>query len=379
MTDLFPELDLEVAISDTCPVHDEDQLSTLVLREISKRLHSTRDFPTELIRRCAVLEGRCRPDGPSMIRFYVWLAYGCLTSAFIMTQRNAALRRIESSDNEPLRNRLLPNILSGAWFATVGISQLTTSRRHLSQPPLIAKRTGEGWSLQGYSPWVTGAIAADVIVVGAVEHDGRALDEMPSPESPPQRQLLFAIETDRRGLRCEPGMSLVGLSASCTDRVRVDGLHVRHEQWLHGPAENVLSLVGRHRPSSPASGGAGGLQTSALAIGHAAKAIEYLRTQSEHRAELRSVADKFYAAWQSQFGSLIEFATNGSGDLLAIRKEANDLALQATQSALVAAKGAGYASDHEVGRWCCEALFFLVWSCPQTVIDAHLCSLSSFS
>jgi hypothetical protein len=50
--------------------------------------------------------------------------------------------------------------------------------------------------------------------------------------------------------------------------------------------------------------------------------------------------------------------------------------LRSTQSALAAAKGAGYVAGHPAGRWCREALFFLVWSCPQPVLSAHLCELA---
>ena len=52
------------------------------------------------------------------------------------------------------------------------------------------------------------------------------------------------------------------------------------------------------------------------------------------------------------------------------------LVLRATQGALAAAKGAGYVVGHPVGRWCREALFFLVWSCPQGVMAAALCELA---
>ena len=96
-----------------------------------------------------------------------------------------------------------------------------------------------------------------------------------------------------------------------------------------------------------------------------------------NRPELRATADKWVQIWRAQWNQLLQFASgDATGDLVLFRKGANDLALQATQSALAAAKGAGFVEDHEVGRWCCEALFFLVWSCPQAVIDAHLCSLS---
>jgi hypothetical protein len=59
-----------------------------------------------------------------------------------------------------------------------------------------------------------------------------------------------------------------------------------------------------------------------------------------------------------------------------LRQRANSLVLRATQASLAAAKGAGYVAGHPAGRWCREALFFLVWSCPQPVLAANLCELA---
>jgi hypothetical protein len=61
----------------------------------------------------------------------------------------------------------------------------------------------------------------------------------------------------------------------------------------------------------------------------------------------------------------------------ALRAGANSLVLRATQAALAAAKGAGFVADHPAGRWCREALFFIVWRCPQLVLDANLCEFGS--
>ena len=65
-----------------------------------------------------------------------------------------------------------------------------------------------------------------------------------------------------------------------------------------------------------------------------------------------------------------------SCDTSEIRGAANRLVLRSTQAALTAAKGAGFVEGHPVGKWCREALFFLVWSCPQPVAQAHLCELA---
>src|SRR5206468_2065203 len=89
-------------------------------------------------------------------------------------------------------------------FATVGVSQLTTSRRHGAQA-LRASKLADGYRLDGVMPWVTGAEMADVIVTGAVFEDGR--------------QLLVALPTDRPGLDVRPPFPLAALQASCTSEV----------------------------------------------------------------------------------------------------------------------------------------------------------------
>jgi hypothetical protein len=46
--------------------------------------------------------------------------------------------------------------------------------------------------------------------------------------------------------------------------------------------------------------------------------------------------------------------------------------LRATQAQLAASKGAGFVRGHPAERAVREAMFFLVWSCPQPVLAAAL-------
>src|SRR5204863_4760577 len=62
-----------------------------------------------------------------------------------------------------------------------------------------------------------------------------------------------------------------------------------------------------------------------------------------------------------------------------LRARANSFVLRATKASLAAAKGAGFVSGHPAGRWCREALFFLVWSCPQGVLNTNLCELAGIA
>ncbi len=62
---------------------------------------------------------------------YLQLSAACLTTTFILTQQVSALRRVAGTPNEYLRAEVLPNLVTGSSTATVAISHLTTSRRHL--------------------------------------------------------------------------------------------------------------------------------------------------------------------------------------------------------------------------------------------------------
>ena len=343
---------------------------------------------------------------------YMRLAASCLTTTFILTQWVAACRRIVASEYDGPKALLLSGLAAGRAFTTVGISHLTTSRRHLGRPAMVAREEGGGFVLDGYSAWVTGARHASSIVLGATLEDGR--------------QLLVAMPADSRGIEFPQPAKLLALAASHTGEVRCHGTRVDRQWLLAGPVENVLAL-----PSS--GGGAGGLPTSALAIGLATAAIGYLRQEGRERPDLAASAESLAAEARQLEKTLLDLtdpppsatpdegrsetarpqsavdqhppaplrplnrrtrrgAVQGSSatasamdnDLLAeppstpaeLRARANSLALRASQAALAAAKGAGFVEGHPAGRWCREALFFLVWSCPQEVMLANLCELA---
>jgi alkylation response protein AidB-like acyl-CoA dehydrogenase len=294
-------------------------------------------------------------DETDLSRGYIRLAAACLTTTFILTQRSAAVRRIIDSENEVAKQALLPELADGAYFTTVGISHLTTSRRHLGKPVLEARQVGDAYELNGYSPWVTGAAHADTVVLGATMDDGR--------------QVLLAMPTDLPGVKVPQHMKLLGLNSSYTGPLECHDVRVDQKWLLDGPAENIIAARSGTKT--------GGLQTSALAIGLSATAIEFLQRESQQRKELVAPAESLQKEHSQCEADLLSLSAGGSDCTSEdLRARANSLAIRTTQAALAAAKGTGYVAGHPTGRWCREALFFLVWSCPQPVMNANLCELA---
>ena len=259
------------------------------------------------------------------------------------------MRHLERGPDH-LKQRYLPALAAGTAFLTVGLSQLTTSRQH-RQPALRATPHGSGYRLDGEIPWVTGADRAAALVVGATLPDGR--------------QALFVVPAGRPGLTIDPPLALAALAGSRTALVHCAGVALAPEDLLAGPAEQVLGSVG-----------GGGLETSALALGLARAAAEFLREESQKRPGLVDAAGRFQAAIGAARTRLHLQASAADPDAtLAVRIECTRLALSASQAALLAAKGTGFVRPHPAQRWLRQASFFLVWSCPRLVADGVLAGL----
>jgi alkylation response protein AidB-like acyl-CoA dehydrogenase len=252
----------------------------------------------------------------------------------------------------------MPALVQGTAQATLGISHLTTSRRHLARPVLRAGETTAGFQLDGFTPWVTGARHAQHVLTGATLADGR--------------HILLLVPLDAPGVSVAEPVRLVALNASQTGPVHFDHAEVPRACLVAGPAEDVMQAA--------TGASTGGLPTSALALGLARSALEYVEEEAERRKELIHPVEQLAAEWRAIRDQLLRLAAGeGPGTLVDLRARANSLVLRAAQMALVAAKGAGFVEGHPAGRWCREALFFLVWSCPQPVLDANLCELAGIA
>jgi alkylation response protein AidB-like acyl-CoA dehydrogenase len=228
---------------------------------------------------------------------------------------------------------------------------------------LTAEATPGGFRLQGMSPWVTGAAAAEVIVMAAT---------LVERGEPTDRQLLIAVPTSLSGVRVADPLPLIGVTASSTGPVHLDSVEVSEDWLIVGPVENVMA--------SGLGASTGGYETSTLAIGLAQAAIDFLSAEAVKRSELTEPLTALRFEHQQLREDLLHVARGDAGCTKElIRQRANSLVLRSTQAALSAAKGSGYVVGHPAGRWCREALFFLVWSCPQPVAAANLCELAGIA
>ena len=279
---------------------------------------------------------------------YEAIASASLATALLISQRDSAVGLITGGENLNLREQLLPPLSRGEFFTTIGIAQLTTSR----QAGLLATPDGENFRLTGAIPWSTGAAKAKFVVAGAVTQDGR--------------QILFALPMDSPGVTIAPPMELVALRASWTSRVDLQDVALNKQQILRGPVAKALSGGSKGIP----------LGQTFLAFGLCRGVLDLMCTETSDRA--KSIAARFTEQLEELRAKVIAICRGGddsdSGPRL--RAATNDLALRMTQSLVALQKGSALMLDHPAQRLAREAMFFLVWSCTDPVIDCMVNGLS---
>jgi butyryl-CoA dehydrogenase len=293
---------------------------------------------------------------PLLVQRYARLAGGSLTAVFILSQRDAAVRRLMAAPSSGAAARWLRAIGEGRAFTTVGISHLTTSRRLGPQAIKVVELARGGYQLDGTIPWVTAAVRAGLFVTGAALDDGR--------------QMLIALPADRPGVVVSPPFPLAALQASWTSQVILEAVHVDDSDLLAGPALDIMS--------QPGAVGTAGLETSALALGQARAALATLVEMAPDRIDLAEPVEVLCENWKILWGQLMAQA-RGEADAVSpseIRTQANALVLRSTQANLTARKGTGFLRTEPAQRWARQALFFLVWSCPAPVAQAAIRGLA---
>jgi alkylation response protein AidB-like acyl-CoA dehydrogenase len=278
---------------------------------------------------------------------YERIAAASLSTALLLTQRDAAVWLIEAAEDAPLRGELLRQLAHHEIFATVGIAQLTTSRQG-GYPALRAHAEDDGYVLDGLVPWATGPAHAQIVVVGAALQDGR--------------QVLLALPTDAEGVTISPPLRLAALQSSHTTSIRCDGVKIGRHGVLGGPAEQVLSALRKVLPLSQAY----------LATGLCRAALDLI---ARHDAEARRApAQRFEAQLARLREEILSLSQPGreqeaSSAAPRVRAACSDLAIRATHAAVTLYKGAALLASHPAQRLAREAMFLLVWSSPNPVID----------
>jgi len=290
-------------------------------------------------------EGAASAD---QLAVYETIARERVALALILTQHDAAVEVLSDATSDSIASEILTACVDGDELLTVGISQVTTSRRH-GRAAMRAEHSSEGFILDGIMPWVTSAPQANHIVTAAVFEDGQ--------------QILVCVPTRTKGIEIREPMELLALQASWTSEVRCQSLQVPPPWVLRGPMESVLS---RRAPVK-------GLTVSSVGMGMAGALLREVRQLADKLpgAEIllaETIEPRYQAVRQGLLGaagSLHDPAAESPA--IAIRADVNGVINQLSATLMTLAKGTGFLLTADTQRLLREAAFFLVWSAAPPV------------
>ncbi|OWV70346.1 acyl-CoA dehydrogenase [Rhizobium sp. R634] len=139
--------------------------------------------------------------------------------SMMSVQSSLVMLPIDAFGSEAQKLKYLPKLASGEWIGCFGL----TEPDHGSDPGSMAtraKKVDGGYSLTGSKTWISNAPIADVFVVWAKTEDGVIRG--------------FILEKGWKGLSAPAIHGKVGLRASITGEVVMDGVFVPEENLLPG-------------------------------------------------------------------------------------------------------------------------------------------------
>ncbi|MDF0696326.1 acyl-CoA dehydrogenase [Rhizobium sp. MC63] len=145
--------------------------------------------------------------------------------SMMSVQSSLVMVPIETFGSEAQKQKYLPKLATGEWVGCFGL----TEPDYGSDPGSMAtraKKVDGGYSLTGSKTWISNAPIADVFVVWAKTEDGLIRG--------------FILEKGWKGLSAPAIHGKVGLRASITGEVVMDGVFVPEENLL----PNVTGLKG---------------------------------------------------------------------------------------------------------------------------------------
>jgi len=270
--------------------------------------------------------------GPATVRSVVEvLAGGCLTTTFVWAQHHGLVRALAAAPPSPERDRWLRDLCAGRRRAGLALGGLLPG-----EPRLRAEPAGDGWLVDGTSPWVSGWGLVDVVYLAA--------------RGPGDRLVWLIVDAVEGGGLTVHRHRLVAVDASVTVTADFAGVAV---------PGNRLVAVEAYRPDRYHAPDVL-RQNGFLALGVAGRCCRLLGP-TPFDAELTACRDRLRSA-------------AGPG-IPAARAAASDLALRAA-AALVVDRGSRAAvrgADPE--RLAREALFLLVFGTRPAIRAALLTRL----
>ena len=154
-----------------------------------------------------------------------------LAAGFVLWGHRTFIEYLLGSPNQALRDRLLPDLLSGRVAGATGLSNAMKFLSGLEELQIVAEADGDGFRLNGTMPWVTNLRTSGFHVAGAVGYGGA------------MGPFVAALPHDAPGLTRTEDLDLMAMRGSNTAAIRLVDVRIGPEHLLTPRAATWLPKV----------------------------------------------------------------------------------------------------------------------------------------
>ncbi|MDX6234060.1 MAG: butyryl-CoA dehydrogenase [Nocardioidaceae bacterium] len=254
---------------------------------------------------------------------------------------------IVQSGNDAQRRRYVPPILEGRTMAALGVTE-PDAGSDVASLRTTARRTPQGWRLDGSKAFITNAGLADVMVVLAR-----------TPDIGPRAISAFVVDLPTAGVTVEAPLHKLGWRASETNGVSFQGVELAEEAMLGEPGSGLAMVLGGFNlERATLAAGSVGMAQGALDL-----ALEHARTRTQFNApiaarqavrhSLARAAARLEAARQLTYraAALVANGTEGIAAASMAKLVASEMAQDVTRTCVQVHGGAGFMKEYAVERF----------------------------
>ena len=277
------------------------------------------------------------------------IAESCMSTAFCMWCQDACGWYLENTGNDALRTRLQPAIAAGTLFGGTGLSNPVKALSGIERFRLKAKRATGGYVVSGALPWVSN--------LGVGHWFGTVFEDADTTG----HRMMAMVQCGARGVSIRQDSRFIALEGTGTVSVHLRDAFIADDDMLADP---LGDMVRRIKPGFIL------LQTG-MGLGVIQACIALMRNVSKGVAASNRFLPRGPAWFEQELADLsatigrlaaspLDGAADYMRDVLYARLRCSELALEASQGALLHQGALGYLEESPVGRRLRESYFVAI-------------------
>ena len=346
----------------SAPVYAEDGLRDLVagqLAPLTVRIDRDGHYPEEFLHQAGQLGAFNAhlasqnpagvPDLVSAIRAEEVISAECMTTGFVAWCQNACAWYVENSDSSTLKREVLPKLANGEAFGATALSNPMKWFASIEELKLSAERVEGGYVVSGALPWVSNL--GEDHYFGAIF---RTTDDNPRP-------LMAVINCADPGFSLTPCPEFIALEGSRTFGCHFDRVFVPDEHVLADPLPEYIQRIRPGFVLLQMGMGLGLIEGCINTMHEANETLSHVNGYLDDQAgELEEVLEDARQATYALARDPFDTSDAFFADVLQMRLTGSELALRASQSALLHSGARGYLSSAAAQRKLRESYFVAI-------------------